>query len=85
MDAMENLKGLDNVRVAREVTADAAERFCEDFEFVEGRVEGADMVSGRGEDEEEEREWEEQGGRERGILLRELFPRTTDEIRVLLS
>ena len=88
MDALENLKGLESVRVAREVTAEAAERFCEDFEFVEGKFVAADEVSGG----EVEDGVEEGGGKgdaddeKKGRLrLRELFPRTTGEIRVLLS
>ena len=87
MDAMENLKGLASVRVAREVTADAAERFCDDFEFVEGRVDGADALNPGEEEPEDERESqdEEKGAMENKTLLKELFPRTTGEIRVLLS
>ena len=89
MDAMENLKGLESVKVAREVTAEAAKRFCEDFEFVEGKVVAVDDF-GRGDGEGEDDDEEEQGEREEGkeeekVRLRELFPRTTGEIRVLLS
>ena len=89
MDAMENLKGLGSARVAREVTAEAAERFCEDFEFVEGRLVTVDELGGNdGEredrDKREEMETEVGEGQKR-VRLRELFPRTTGEIRVLLS
>lgn len=80
MDAMENLKGLSSAKVAGEITAEAAERFCEDFEFVEGRLAEVDEERLRGSEDGEE--WEE--GREQA-LLREVFPRTTGEIRVLLS
>lgn len=82
MDAMENLKRLVNTKVAQEMTADAAERFCEDFEFVEGRLAAVDELrenavpEERGEDEKEEQEL---------VPLRSLFPRTSGEIRVLLS
>ena len=82
MDAMENLKRLVNTKLAQEITADAAERFCEDFEFVEGRLAAVDELKEnavpeeRGEDEKEEQEL---------VPLRSLFPRTSGEIRVLLS
>ena len=82
MDAMENLKRLVNTKLAQEITADAAERFCEDFEFVEGRLAAVDELrenavpEERGEDEKEEQEL---------VPLRSLFPRTSGEIRVLLS
>ena len=85
MDAMENLKGLSSTKAARELTAEGAERFCEDFEFVEGKLVAADGLrdeeggSENGEDEEGE---EVKGGR---VALRSLFPRTSGEIRVLLS
>ncbi|KAL2045585.1 hypothetical protein N7G274_002013 [Stereocaulon virgatum] len=38
MDAIQNLRGLSSMKFAQEVTAAAAERFCEDFEFVEGKL-----------------------------------------------
>ena len=82
MDAMENLKRLVNTKLAQEITADAAERFCEDFEFVEGRLAAVDELrenavpEERREDEKEEQEL---------VPLRSLFPRTSGEIRVLLS
>ncbi|KAF1985885.1 oligomeric complex COG6 [Aulographum hederae CBS 113979] len=71
MDAMENVKQLRNSKMAHEVTEEAAERFCEDFEFVEGKILAAD-------------EMREANG-EGDVGLRELFPRTGAEIRVLLS
>jgi len=85
MDAMENLRLLQDARLARDVTEEAAERFCVDFEHVEELLMAADELSEKqrrrgggseseGEDEDEERQ-----------SLRALFPRTTGEIRVLLS
>ena len=80
IDAMDNLKYLSDTRVAQEITAEAVERFCEDFEFVEGRLRAVDALR------EDERDGmddsEDQGGKE---PLRNLLPRTTGEIRVLLS
>ncbi|KFZ10000.1 hypothetical protein V501_05386 [Pseudogymnoascus sp. VKM F-4519 (FW-2642)] len=77
MDALDNLRQLQSSRLAREITEEAADRFCEDFEVVEERITQADGVAERSEDEEEEGE---------EILgLRALFPRTSGEIRVLLT
>ena len=85
MDAMENLKGVASREVARSVTAEAAELFCEDFEFVEGLLGKVDDVRlGDSDDEAERKDGEE--GRDGGVQrLRDLFPRTSGEIRVLLS
>lgn len=75
MDAMDNLMHLINKHLSSEVTAEAAERFCEDFEFVEGKLTMLDDIlendSGRAEEDY--------------IQLRTIFPRTSGEIRVLLS
>ncbi|KAH6677197.1 oligomeric Golgi complex subunit 6 [Halenospora varia] len=78
MDAMENLKHLQSSKLAREITEDAAERFCDDFEQVEEKLIAADEIW---EQEQEETDGEAQ----EGVLLRDLFPRTGGEIRVLLS
>ncbi|KAI9820865.1 MAG: Golgi transport complex subunit 6 [Thelocarpon impressellum] len=78
MDATERLKRLQDKGLAHDVTEEATARFCEDFEFLEGKVEAADALrdgeQGDGEGEEDE-----------GPRLREMFPRTSGEIRVLLS
>ena len=81
MDAMENLKRLKSLKFAEDITAEAANRFCQDFEFVETRLMAADE------------QYELDGGREmedgeekhKTLPLRTLFPRTSGEIRVLLS
>ena len=82
MDAMENLKRLVSTKMSQEITGDAAERFCEDFEFVEGKLAAVDELrenavpkGGEGNEEEEQEV----------VPLRSLFPRTSGEIRVLLS
>lgn len=63
------------------VTEDAVEAFCRDFEFVEGMVIGADEACKKVDVANED-----PGAGERGdYSLRALFPRTTGEIRVLLS
>lgn len=100
MDAADHLKRVQSASLIQSVTEDAVEAFCRDFEFVEGMIIAADeargltqatlgtgssVISGRsgrstrqtdaGEDEGQEEQWS----------LRSLFPRTTGEIRVLLS
>ncbi|KAK5625552.1 hypothetical protein RRF57_001268 [Xylaria bambusicola] len=75
MDALENLKHLQDARLAREVTEVAAERFCTDFEHVEELLVLADEL----------RDQEGRNDADEEPSLRTLFPRTTGEIRVLLS
>ena len=82
MDAMENLKRLDNAKLSQEITADAAERFCEDFEFVEGKLTAVDGVR---ENTARERGAGDEKEEQKLVPLRSLFPRTSGEIRVLLS
>jgi conserved oligomeric Golgi complex subunit 6 len=81
IDATDNLKRLQNPKLVTEVTEQGAERFCEDFEFVVGWLdvhdEGAEEMKVDGEEDEDE---------DRGVvLLRDVFPRTAQEVRVLLS
>ncbi|KAJ9292632.1 hypothetical protein DTO271G3_8604 [Paecilomyces variotii] len=92
MDATDNLKRVRNPNLVKSVTEEAVEAFCRDFEFVEGMIIGADEARGITKidaagseigttvtttdgDKEREEKWS----------LRALFPRTTGEIRVLLS
>ena len=80
MDAMDNLKFLNDTEVAQDVTAEAAERVCEDFEFVEGKLVAADeLMEGKSTGENRIEDGE------KATLMRDLFPRTSGEIRVLLS
>lgn len=68
MDAVERLKHLQDSSLARKITAEAAEKFCTNFEDLEDTViEGDD------------------GSEDEPGSLRSAFPRTTAEIRVLLS
>ncbi|GAP89818.1 putative oligomeric Golgi complex subunit 6 [Rosellinia necatrix] len=82
MDALENLKHLQDARLAREVTEEAAERFCADFEHVEELLVLADELREQGGGEGGDGDGE---GDEDQPSLRALFPRTTGEVRVLLS
>ena len=76
MDGMENIRRLQDPSMARDITEQAAERFCVDFEHVEGLLMLADELA---EPESEPSE------RTEIHSLRAIFPRTTGEIRVLLS
>ncbi|KAK3375965.1 oligomeric Golgi complex subunit 6 [Lasiosphaeria ovina] len=76
MDAVENLRLLQDTKLARDITEDAAKRFCVDFEHVEEMLTLADEMSERRNAVEEMPEVQS---------LRALFPRTIGEIRVLLS
>ncbi|KAL4750186.1 oligomeric Golgi complex subunit 6 [Aspergillus terricola var. indicus] len=89
MDATDNMKRVQSATFVKSVTEEAVEAFCRDFEFVEGMIIGADEARGIGQSEgavteegEDDGETEE---RAQGQSLRKLFPRTTGEIRVLLS
>ncbi|KAI4597827.1 Golgi transport complex subunit 6 [Pestalotiopsis sp. 9143b] len=78
MDATENLRHLQDSKLAREVTEAAAEQFCLAFEHVEEILTAADELV----------EQQPSAGAvelNNSQSLRALFPRTTGEIRVLLS
>ncbi|KAJ4387997.1 Golgi transport complex subunit 6 [Gnomoniopsis smithogilvyi] len=77
MDAMENLEQLQDSRLAREITEEAADRFCKDFGRLEDMLMSADELAELQEDQDNA-ESDTQG-------LRTAFPRTAEEIRVLLS
>jgi hypothetical protein len=81
MDAMDNLRLLRSRGLVREITEKAAEKFCEIFEMVEGKLIAADdhIIDDESEDGESEED------EERKPRLRDCFPRTSGEIRVLLS
>ncbi|OAX83112.1 hypothetical protein ACJ72_02537 [Emergomyces africanus] len=93
VDATENLKAIHSPTLVKSVTEEAVEAFCLDFEFVEGMILGADEASGKSvvvdQDGEDLGAEEGEEGREETQVdnwrLRALFPRTTGEIRVLLS
>ncbi|OAA73772.1 ATPase, AAA-type, core [Cordyceps fumosorosea ARSEF 2679] len=70
MDALERLGGLQDSGLAREITEEAAERFCTDFDLLEKLIDSLDAAKGDNNDNDH---------------LRSVFPRTASEIRVLLS
>lgn len=74
-DARAFLAQLENKVLGRRVIERASERFCEDFEELEALFVQADEL----------RQKQVNGEVEEEVWLRECFPRTGDEIRVLLS
>ncbi|KAJ2904655.1 component of oligomeric golgi complex 6 [Zalerion maritima] len=74
MDAMEEIKHLQDSKLASEVTEEAAEKFCGDFDHVETLLTYADGAL----EEEYEEKGKELPGNKR---LRAHFPRTSAEIK----
>ena len=72
MNELENIKQLRNAEMAQTITKRAADMFCEDFELIESRLIAADAVK-------EEHDTAE------SPKYRDLFPRISDEVRVLLT
>lgn len=102
IDALENLKRLNDTKLAGDVTSEAADRFCADFEFVETRLAAVDETvaaqeeRGGSDDDDHEDDGEEnrrgtnsvkvQRDEENDkVPLRSFYPRTSGDIRVLLS
>lgn len=99
MDTTDNLKRVQSLSLIQSVTEDAVEAFCRDFEFVEGMIIAADeargavsvviasgtSISGRSGRSDNKKDDEETQEEDEQWSLRSLFPRTTGEIRVLLS
>lgn len=83
MDAMDNLRLLRSRKLVRDITETAAEKFCEVFEMVEGKLINVDQITK--DIEESDGDEDEDEDEEGGIILRDYFPRTSGEIRVLLS
>ena len=74
MDAVADLRGLQSSSLSHEIANAAAESFCQDFARIEAAVVAADrfQLSQRKTDEDLP-------------TLRDVFPRTTEETRILLS
>ncbi|WEW60610.1 Golgi transport complex subunit 6 [Emydomyces testavorans] len=100
VDATDSLKRIQSPSLVKSVTEEAVEAFCRDFEFVESMIVGADearektsiagtvsssAVPGEREKDKSDGLSEGSGGQPGVWSLRALFPRTTGEIRVLLS
>lgn len=76
-DALENVKSLANSALSHQLTDRAIERFCEDFARIESVVVAVSPERPEESDEEEDEE--------REPTLREIFHRTTDDLRILLA
>lgn len=74
-DARNYLGQLEDMSSTRRIVEDAAESFCEDFEKIEALLVQADEI----------RAGQMNGDVGEDVWLRDIFPRTGDEIRVLLS
>jgi hypothetical protein len=81
MDALENLEGLQDPNLSMQITEKAAGGFCDDFEQIEQMLLAADDVDNY----EKKGTTLGQEGDDGLQVLRALFPRTSAEIRVLLS
>lgn len=87
MDATERLKLLQDSKLVHDITEESARRFCEDFEGVEGKILAVDDFLHKEEKklDTDDAVQNEEEGEETIMLLRECFPRTSAEIRVLLT
>ena len=85
MDAKEHLSKLKDASLVQLIIQRAAESFCEDFDFVENKILAADEAVGDSRATESVKREGEDIEQESWTPLRELFPRTKAEIRVLLS
>jgi hypothetical protein len=99
LDALDNLKDLKDKIAAKEITEAAIQMFCDDFEQVEHAIEDHDEEVDRADSavgneqmqvpsvdrDVQEGDENEEGDRRRRTMFGPYFPRTTAEIRVLLS
>ncbi|OCT53000.1 hypothetical protein CLCR_09684 [Cladophialophora carrionii] len=86
MDVQEALKPLLDRTLATDVVAEAVERFCTEFDELEGLLETVDMETTETEqDRGGEDELDEANANGLVGSLRELYPRTGAEVRALLS
>jgi hypothetical protein len=69
IDAIDSVKNIQSTVLARQTTEEAAEMFCKDFEHFEQEIATREFYTATGD----------------SVDLRLLFPRTSAEIRVLLS
>ncbi|KAI5310515.1 Golgi transport complex subunit 6 [Ascosphaera atra] len=82
VDATDNLKRVHSSSLVKKMTEEAVGAFVSDFEFVESVIIGADEACGIN---NETPETEKRDEAEDNFSLKALFPRSTAEIRVLLS
>ena len=99
LDALDNLKSLKDKVTAKEITEAAIQMFCDDFEQVEHAIEDHDEEVDRADStvaheqtqvssvdrDAQEGDENEEGDKQQRTMFGPYFPRTTAEIRVLLS
>ncbi|RKF61444.1 Conserved oligomeric Golgi complex subunit 6 [Erysiphe neolycopersici] len=73
IDVIQNLKNLKDSSFARMITEEAVEKFCVDFEQIEKKMIAADQI------------WKQEEDKMDSVSLRTIFPRTSGDLRVLLS
>ncbi|POS84197.1 hypothetical protein EPUL_002956, partial [Erysiphe pulchra] len=73
IDVIQNLKNLKDPSFARIITEEAVEKFCVNFEQIEQKIVAADQI------------WKQDEDQIKSVSLRTIFPRTSGELRVLLS
>lgn len=83
MDAQEGMKNLLDRTLAKDVVSEAVEKFCAEFDELEGMLEMVDADDGAGVDGVGESG--EHAAPEQFTSLRQLYPRTGAEVRALLS
>ena len=74
IDSISEMNGLQSTQLSRNISDQAIERFCEDFEKVESVISTTNL-----------HQIKQRGDGDETPTLRELFPRTTEETRILLS
>ncbi|KIY03175.1 uncharacterized protein Z520_01642 [Fonsecaea multimorphosa CBS 102226] len=93
MDAQEAMKNLFDRTLAQDVVAEAVERFCAEYDDLEGMLEAIDAETsvsadeGDGGDDDGGKSEDERDKSANGLLgsVRESYPRTGAEVRALLS
>jgi conserved oligomeric Golgi complex subunit 6 len=82
MDAQDAFAKLSDKTLAKDIVTEAMERFCGEFDELEGMIAAADqgaVINGSAQEASENEGTSEQ------IFLRDLYPRTGSEVRALLS
>jgi conserved oligomeric Golgi complex subunit 6 len=85
IDALDNIKTLNDRQHAQLITEAALHEFCDDFEKIEAAIEARDEAVEATTTVGESHEGAGDGGTPAPVYLRPLFPRTSAEVRVLLS
>ncbi|KPI42984.1 Conserved oligomeric Golgi complex subunit 6 [Cyphellophora attinorum] len=82
MDAQDAFAKLSDKSLAKDIVTEAMERFCGEFDELEGMIAAADQSEGTNGPVNEGSDNDEASGQ---VPLRDLYPRTGSEVRALLS